>query len=180
MKRELGISTLDLAKRLLDYGFHPPTVYFPLLVEEALLIEPTETETKETLDAFAEAIAAILARGRGGSRRSRAPRRTRRPSAASTRRAPPADPVSASNWTEGTMSRHAPPSPPADAPAAIGPYSHAVRHGGVLYCSGAAAARPALRGAGRAARRAPRRRSACATSPPSARPPAPSLADACG
>jgi len=60
MKKELGIRTLDLAKRLLDHGFHPPTVYFPLLVEEALLVEPTETETKETLDAFADAIAAIL------------------------------------------------------------------------------------------------------------------------
>ncbi len=60
MKRELGIKTLDLAKRLLDYGYHPPTVYFPLLVDEALLVEPTETETKETLDAFADAIAAIL------------------------------------------------------------------------------------------------------------------------
>jgi glycine dehydrogenase subunit 2 len=60
MKRALGIKTLDLAKRLLDYGFHPPTVYFPLLVDEALMVEPTETETKETLDAFAEAIAAIL------------------------------------------------------------------------------------------------------------------------
>lgn len=61
MKRELGIRILDLAKRLLDHGYHPPTVYFPLLVDEALLIEPTETETKETLDAFAEAIADILA-----------------------------------------------------------------------------------------------------------------------
>jgi glycine dehydrogenase subunit 2 len=60
MRRELGIRTLDLAKRLLDHGFHPPTVYFPLLVEEALLIEPTETETRETLDAFAEAMAAIV------------------------------------------------------------------------------------------------------------------------
>jgi glycine dehydrogenase subunit 2 len=60
MKRELKIRTLDLAKRLLDHGFHPPTVYFPLLVEEALMIEPTETETRETLDAFADAIAAIL------------------------------------------------------------------------------------------------------------------------
>ncbi len=60
MKRTLQIKTLDLAKRLLDFGFHPPTVYFPLLVDEALMIEPTETETKETLDAFAEAIAAIL------------------------------------------------------------------------------------------------------------------------
>ncbi|MFZ1154678.1 MAG: aminomethyl-transferring glycine dehydrogenase subunit GcvPB [Solirubrobacteraceae bacterium] len=60
MKRALKIKTLDLAKRLLDYGYHPPTVYFPLLVEEALMVEPTETETKETLDAFAEAIAEIL------------------------------------------------------------------------------------------------------------------------
>jgi glycine dehydrogenase subunit 2 len=60
MKRDLKIKTLDLAKRLLDHGFHPPTVYFPLLVDEALLVEPTETETRETLDGFAEAIAAIL------------------------------------------------------------------------------------------------------------------------
>ena len=60
MKKELGIRTLDLAKRLLDHGYHPPTVYFPLLVEEALLVEPTETETKETLDAFADAVADIL------------------------------------------------------------------------------------------------------------------------
>ena len=60
MKRALGVRTLDLAKRLLDFGYHPPTVYFPLLVEEALLVEPTETETKETLDGFAEAIAEIL------------------------------------------------------------------------------------------------------------------------
>ena len=61
MKRELKIKTLDLAKRLLDFGFHPPTVYFPLLVDEALMVEPTETETRETLDAFADAIAQILA-----------------------------------------------------------------------------------------------------------------------
>jgi glycine dehydrogenase subunit 2 len=60
MKRRLQIKTLDLAKRLLDYGYHPPTVYFPLLVEEALMVEPTETETKETLDAFAEALAELL------------------------------------------------------------------------------------------------------------------------
>jgi glycine dehydrogenase subunit 2 len=60
-KRELEIKTLDIAKRLLDYGFHPPTVYFPLLVDEALMVEPTETETKESLDAFAEALEAILA-----------------------------------------------------------------------------------------------------------------------
>jgi len=61
MKKELGIATLDLAKRLLDFGFHPPTVYFPLLVEEALMVEPTETETKESLDAFADAVEQILA-----------------------------------------------------------------------------------------------------------------------
>jgi glycine dehydrogenase subunit 2 len=60
MKRNLKIKTLDLAKRLLDYGYHPPTVYFPLLVEEALMVEPTETETRETLDGFAEALAEIL------------------------------------------------------------------------------------------------------------------------
>jgi glycine dehydrogenase subunit 2 len=60
MKRELKIRTIDLAKRLLDHGVHPPTVYFPLIVDEALLVEPTETETRETLDAFAEALAEIL------------------------------------------------------------------------------------------------------------------------
>ena len=60
-KRELKVKTLDIAKRLLDYGFHPPTVYFPLLVDEALMVEPTETETKETLDAFADALDEILA-----------------------------------------------------------------------------------------------------------------------
>jgi glycine dehydrogenase subunit 2 len=60
MKRDLGIRTADLAKRLLDFGYHPPTVYFPLLVEEALLVEPTETETRETLEAFADAVGEIL------------------------------------------------------------------------------------------------------------------------
>ncbi|HNE78819.1 MAG TPA: aminomethyl-transferring glycine dehydrogenase subunit GcvPB, partial [Solirubrobacterales bacterium] len=60
MKKELGVKTLDLAKRLLDFGFHPPTVYFPLLVDEALMVEPVETEAKEHLDAFAEAIEQIL------------------------------------------------------------------------------------------------------------------------
>lgn len=64
MKRELGIRTLDLAKRLLDFGVHPPTVYFPLIVDEALLIEPTETETKETLDRFAALVAAVLREAR--------------------------------------------------------------------------------------------------------------------
>ncbi len=59
IKRRTGVRTLDIAKRLIDYGFHPPTVYFPLIVDEALLIEPTETESLETLDAFADALIAI-------------------------------------------------------------------------------------------------------------------------
>jgi glycine dehydrogenase subunit 2 len=59
LKREHGITALDVAKRLMDYGFHPPTIYFPLIVPEALMIEPTETEAKETLDAFCDAMLAI-------------------------------------------------------------------------------------------------------------------------
>jgi glycine dehydrogenase subunit 2 len=58
-KEKYGVKALDIAKRLLDYGFHPPTIYFPLIVEEALMIEPTETESKETLDAFCEAMIKI-------------------------------------------------------------------------------------------------------------------------
>jgi glycine dehydrogenase subunit 2 len=58
-KEKSGVKALDIAKRLLDYGFHPPTIYFPLIVEEALMIEPTETESKETLDAFCDAMIAI-------------------------------------------------------------------------------------------------------------------------
>jgi glycine dehydrogenase subunit 2 len=58
--RELDVTAMDVAKRLLDHGFHAPTTYFPLLVPECLLIEPTETESKETLDAFVDAMAAIL------------------------------------------------------------------------------------------------------------------------
>jgi glycine dehydrogenase subunit 2 len=59
LKREHGCTALDVAKRLMDYGFHPPTIYFPLIVPEALMIEPTETEAKETLDAFCDAMLAI-------------------------------------------------------------------------------------------------------------------------
>lgn len=58
-QKEKGIRTLDIAKRLLDFGFHAPTTYFPLIVKEALMIEPTETETKETLEAFAAALKQI-------------------------------------------------------------------------------------------------------------------------
>ena len=54
-----NVSTLDIAKRLLDYGYHPPTIYFPLIVHEALMSEPTETESKETLDEFIEALISI-------------------------------------------------------------------------------------------------------------------------
>ncbi|HEX5418305.1 MAG TPA: aminomethyl-transferring glycine dehydrogenase subunit GcvPB [Chloroflexota bacterium] len=58
-KKANGVRALDIAKRLIDYGFHPPTIYFPLVVEEAMMIEPTETETPETLDRFVEAMLAI-------------------------------------------------------------------------------------------------------------------------
>ena len=57
MQLKHGVKTLDIAKRLMDYGFHPPTIYFPLIVHGAIMIEPTETEPKETLDQF---IAAML------------------------------------------------------------------------------------------------------------------------
>jgi glycine cleavage system P protein (glycine dehydrogenase) subunit 2 len=63
LKRERGISAMDIGKRLLDFGYHAPTVYFPLVVKEALMIEPTETESKETLDAFAEALLKIRDEG---------------------------------------------------------------------------------------------------------------------
>jgi glycine dehydrogenase subunit 2 len=59
LKSEHGVTATDVAKRLMDFGFHPPTVYFPLVVPEALMIEPTETEAKETLDAFVEAMLVI-------------------------------------------------------------------------------------------------------------------------
>ena len=62
LKAERDISAMDIAKRLLDYGFHAPTVYFPLIVPEAMMIEPTETESKATLDAFAETLECIIAR----------------------------------------------------------------------------------------------------------------------
>jgi len=61
IKRDTGVKTLDIAKRLIDHGFHPPTIYFPHTIEECMLIEPTETESRETLDAFAEALVAIAA-----------------------------------------------------------------------------------------------------------------------
>ena len=85
--------TLDVAKRLIDKGFHPPTIYFPLTVEEGMLIEPTETESLETLDAFADALLEIarearedpeLVTARAARRAGPAPRRGDR--------GPPAEP----------------------------------------------------------------------------------------
>ncbi|HET7579750.1 MAG TPA: aminomethyl-transferring glycine dehydrogenase subunit GcvPB [Bacillales bacterium] len=58
-QKKLGVRTLDMAKRLLDFGFHPPTIYFPTIIDECMMIEPTETEAKETLDAFADAMIQI-------------------------------------------------------------------------------------------------------------------------
>lgn len=59
-QKKLGVRTLDIAKRLLDFGYHPPTIYFPLIVDECMMIEPTETESKETLDDFADILIQIV------------------------------------------------------------------------------------------------------------------------
>ncbi len=59
-----GVAATDIAKRLLDLGFYAPSIYFPLIVEEAMMIEPTETESKETLDQFCDAMIQIARRGR--------------------------------------------------------------------------------------------------------------------
>jgi glycine dehydrogenase subunit 2 len=64
--RANGVHTIDIAKRIIDKGFHPPTVYFPLVVNEAIMVEPTETESKETLDAFADAMAEIAVEALAG------------------------------------------------------------------------------------------------------------------
>ena len=61
--RDKGVTTMDLAKRLIDYGFHPMTVYFPLIVAGAMMIEPTESESRESLDAFCDAMLAIAGEG---------------------------------------------------------------------------------------------------------------------
>ena len=115
MKKNLGLRTLDLAKRLLDHGFHPPTVYFPLLVDEALLVEPTETETKETLDAFADAIADILREGAEdpGDRAQRAVLHAGAPARRGRRRQAPGHPPAALSPTLaacGPASRRSSPS----------------------------------------------------------------------
>ena len=58
-QKAFSVRAMDIAKRLIDYGIHPPTMYFPLIVDEALMVEPTETESKETLDAFIAAMEEI-------------------------------------------------------------------------------------------------------------------------
>jgi glycine dehydrogenase subunit 2 len=60
LQKEQKITTLEMAKRLMDYGFHPPTIYFPLVVNGAIMIEPTETESKENIDEFVEAVKSIV------------------------------------------------------------------------------------------------------------------------
>ena len=90
-----GVRMLDIAKRLIDYGFHPPTIYFPLTVEECMLVEPTETESVETLDAFADALIAIAREADSDPQTCCTTRRTTRPSGGSTRRPPPANPTCA-------------------------------------------------------------------------------------
>ena len=83
--RAHGVRALDVAKRLLDYGVHPPTTYFPLIVKEALMIEPTETKSKEELDAFIADVRARDARRPGRRRSCCSKRRPRCRSAGSTR-----------------------------------------------------------------------------------------------
>jgi glycine dehydrogenase subunit 2 len=76
LRKAHGASALDVAKRLIDDGFHPPTVYFPLIVDEALMIEPTETESRETLEALAAALEAIAAEAVAGDLDHQSPRHT--------------------------------------------------------------------------------------------------------
>ena len=103
LKKETGVTALDVAKAMLDFGIHPPTMYFPLIVHEALMVEPTETETPETLDEAAQALADDLAPGARKTRTPSTPPRSPPPSAAPTRRPPPA-----ARWC-GTPSRRAEP-----------------------------------------------------------------------
>ena len=108
------MKTLDVAKRLLDYGFHAPTVYFPLVVPGALMIEPTETETKETLDEFVGAMIAILEEARETPElvQGSAAQHGRRPARRGPRRAAAAAPLVAASRA-----------------ARFGPIGRALRHG---------------------------------------------------
>ncbi len=91
LAKDRGIRAMDIAKRLIDFNFHAPTVYFPLIVPEALMIEPTETESRETLEAFAKV---LLRHRRAKTRSSSTTPRTRRRSAGPTRSRPPRRPSS--------------------------------------------------------------------------------------
>ena len=99
-QRERGVSGLEVAKRLLDYGFHAPTMYFPLIVHEALMIEPTEAENRATLDAFIAALQAINRESRETPNWFSKPP-TPRQSPASTKQKPPAAPTSAGSRNPG-------------------------------------------------------------------------------
>jgi glycine dehydrogenase subunit 2 len=88
LKKQKGISAMDIAKRLLDFGFHAPTVYFPLTVPEALMIEPTESESKETLDAFAEALFRITEESAEGLHQAPTSTLVRRPNEVQAARQP--------------------------------------------------------------------------------------------
>ena len=94
--KEHGVRALDVAKRLLDYGVHPPTTYFPLIVDEALMIEPTETESREDLDRLIDALRADRAARRATIRRCCARRRSRCRCGGSTKPKPPVTPCCAS------------------------------------------------------------------------------------
>jgi glycine dehydrogenase subunit 2 len=78
VKRATGVKALDLAKRLIEEGFHPPTMYFPLIVDEALMVEPTETESPQTVEAMARALERVVteAEADGGAAARAAPRTT--------------------------------------------------------------------------------------------------------
>ena len=89
LAKDRGIRAMDIGKRLIDFNFHAPTVYFPLIVPEALMIEPTETESRETLEAFAEALRRSPPKTPRSSTTPRSPRR----SAGPTRSRPPRAPV---------------------------------------------------------------------------------------
>ena len=89
--KDTGVTTLDIAKGLIDRGFHPMTMYFPLVVHGAFLIEPTETESKETLDAFIAALRDLAQKAKaGGAWKIFGKRRAKPRAAASTKPAPPA------------------------------------------------------------------------------------------
>ena len=92
LHHEVGLSALDVAKRLMELGFHPPTVYFPLIVEEALMVEPTETESPQTLAALADAFLQIAreAREAGNADDAKAAPRTTPVGRVSTMRGLPA------------------------------------------------------------------------------------------